>query len=348
MQNTGMQNTGMQNTGMLNTGMLNTGVVNTGLQNPVAQNIHSHSPATLGPVTNEAPQNPSTQGPATNEAQGAFATHVEGTSAQNGNAGEAVNNGSPESTGPAPFTHSPVGPHDVVRSVSGKPVQLTGLNSEHARTRALLISGHRSGLQPAEDIIPAVLTKLANDRTQSVALAAIENVNPDGLFSAHEHNFDGLQIDADHGDLAAIETQAIHRVLDSWKANLVVDLAQNVGPTEGPDQVHVVVRFRPNADQQPSPALLELATDIRRQLDFSEFSYRVSLVGTLPGSLAEEHDVPVVEITALKPPGLRVVNAMIEATVAAHTAADGTSAGEQPASGSPKLRLASSSVRLTS
>ena len=240
---------------------------------------------------------------------------------------------------PKKFTHSAVGPTEIARSNCDQPIELVGLNSALAKTRALLISGHRGGMRPAEDVIPAVLTKLANSHTQSVALAAIENVNPDGRFSSRHHNLDGLQIDADHHDLAAIETQALHRAIDSWKTNLVIDLAQNVGPSEGPDQVHVVVRFRPNADKQPSPALLSLATRIRSHLDAYDYSYRVSLIGALPGSLTQEHYVPVIEITALKPAGMRVMNAMIEATVAAHTAADEgiettaptTAPGTQPA-----------------
>ena len=155
-------------------------------------------------------------------------------------------------TAPKSFAHTPLGPHELARSACDQPILLTGLDSPAAKTRGLLLSGHRSGLRPAEDIIPAVLTKLANDHTQSVALAAIENVNPDGRFSSRHHNLDGHQIDADHRELAATETQTIHQTIDSWKANLVIDLAQNVGPSEGPNQVHVVVRFRPNADQQPS------------------------------------------------------------------------------------------------
>ena len=143
-------------------------------------------------------------------------------------------------------------------------------------------------------------------------------------FSVRRSTALGLDIESDHRDCAAVETLAFHKALKQWRTDLVIDVAINPVLAQNPHDVEIAVRFVPDADGQPSPKTAAFARAIRTHLDGSERSYRVTLAGCLVGSLTEARGLGVVELTAGSSSDPRVVQAMIEATIATYRATTDT------------------------
>lgn len=154
-----------------------------------------------------------------------------------------------------------------------------------------------------------------------MALASIEDINPDGVFSTRRSTVLGSDIETDHRACTASETRALQLVLKQWRTDVVVDVATNPLLIDSAHDVEIAVRFAPDSNGQPSEDTAAFARHIRAQLDGSWFSYRITMAGCLVGSLTEVHGMSVVELTAGSHNDARVVHAMIEATVATYQAA---------------------------
>lgn len=208
----------------------------------------------------------------------------------------------------------------IALSAMGRPIMLGGVDSASATSRIMLVSGQRSLVHPMTGIASAIFAQAVADEQVAVAIASIENVNPDGAFSARRATVLGVDIETDHRSCSAVETRALHAALEDWRTDLVVDFATNPALVKNPYDVEVVVRFSPDNDGQPSEETAAFARHIRAQLDDSGYSYRVTMSGCLVGSLTQVRALPVVELTAGTQNDPRVVQAIIEATVAVYRA----------------------------
>lgn len=218
--------------------------------------------------------------------------------------------------------HHDVDQQVLALSAMGRPIVLTDLESERAQTRIMMISGHRTALRPITGIAPAVFANVIADDHAVVALASIEDVNPDGAFSPRRETVLGVDIETDHHQATAAETRTLHSALTRWRTDVLIDVATRVSDVESPHHVELAVRFKPDADGNPPPDLTAFAHEIRSRLDQSPYSFRVKLLGCLPGSMTDALALTVVEITAHNATNAEVVQAMIEATVATYRAAD--------------------------
>jgi len=206
-------------------------------------------------------------------------------------------------------------------SAMGRPIMFGGVDSSVATTRLMLVSGQRSLLHPITGIASAIFARAVADDSANAAIASIEDVNPDGEFSPRRSTALGVDITTDHRARSAVETRAWHTAMDEWFTDLVVDMAANPALLDDPYDVEVVVRFTPDADGQPSGETADFARRIRTHLDESSCSYRVTMAGSLVGSLTEVRAIPVVELTASSPNDHAMVQAMIVAVVAIYRAA---------------------------
>ena len=218
--------------------------------------------------------------------------------------------------------HQEVDQRVLALSAMGRPIVLAGIDSAQASTRVLLISGHRAMATPITGIADAVFAQVIADDEAVVALANIEDVNPDGAFSSRRETVLGIDVETDHRLCRAAETRALHGALADWRTSIVVDIATRKTATASPYHVEIVVRFRPDADGNPSADVAAFARDIRARVDDSSFAYRVTMVGAAPGSLTDTKGISVVELTAHNDTNPSVVQAMIEATVATYRSAD--------------------------
>ncbi len=208
----------------------------------------------------------------------------------------------------------------IALSAMGRPIVLSAIDSPTATSRVMLVSGHRSLVHPFTGIGPAVFAQAIADDHATVSLASIEDINPDGAFSARRSTVLGSDIETDHRACAAVETRALQLALKQWRTDVVVDVATNPLLIDSPHDIEIAVRFAPDANGQPSEETAAFARHVRAQLDGSLFSYRVTMAGCLIGSLTEVQGMPVVELTAGSHNEARVVQAMIEATVATYRA----------------------------
>ena len=215
--------------------------------------------------------------------------------------------------------HRGVEQHVVALSAMGRPIVLNGIDTDQARSRVMLISGHRSLAEPITGIAPALYAQVIADNAD-IALASIEDVNPDGAFSSRRHTARGIGLETDHGARETAETRALQKAMADWRTDVVIDVAKIAREIDTDYDVVVVVRFRPNGDDQPAEAVVRLAQDIRSQLNDSKYNFRVRLLGAPEGSMAEALDLPTIELTAMRPSAASTVPAMIEAVVAAYRA----------------------------
>lgn len=237
---------------------------------------------------------------------------------ENGEVTPAVYSAPPE---PAPVVsgHAMIKPVVLALSAMGRPITLTGVDHPEAATRVLLVSGHRAGARPITAISPQVFSQVARDTQAMVAMASIEDVNPDGAFSSQRDTALDIRIDADHATLAATETRALHAALDAWRTDLVIDVAEH--PVEPEIDAHVALRFHPTTDGGAPPEALALAQAIRAELDRTSQNYRMSLLGATPGSLAaERRDLRVVEILAQNTSEQNIITAIVTAAVCTYRA----------------------------
>jgi ATP-binding cassette subfamily B protein len=244
----------------------------------------------------------------------------------NGNVAPAMatSNGSSAQNGFPPTElnrHQQLDQRVIALSAMGRPIVLSAIDSAAATSRVMLVSGHRSLVYPFTGIGPPIFAQAVADDRATVALASIEDINPDGAFSARRSTVLGSDIETDHRALTASETRALQLALKQWRTDVVVDLATNPLLVDSPHDVEIAVRFAPDTTGQPSEDTSAFARHIRAQLDGSLFSYRVTMAGCLVGSLTEVQGVPVVELTAGSHNDARVLQAMIEATVATYRAA---------------------------
>ena len=209
----------------------------------------------------------------------------------------------------------------IALSAMGRPIVLSAIDSTTASSRIMLVSGHRWLVYPFTGIGPAVFAQAVADDHATVALASIEDINPDGVFSTRRSTVLGSDIETDHRACTASETRALQLVLKQWRTDVVVDVATNPLLIDSAHDVEIAVRFAPDSNGQPSEDTAAFARHIRAQLDGSWFSYRITMAGCLVGSLTEVHGMSVVELTAGSHNDARVVHAMIEATVATYQAA---------------------------
>jgi len=199
--------------------------------------------------------------------------------------------------------HKPIAKHVIGLSALGRPIALSGLNATDAPARILLVSGHRSRAEAVPDITSAVFAQILADGAE-VALASIEDINPDGAFSVDRQTALGVRLETDHRDRAASETQVLQTAIARWHAELVIDVAhQSIDDVDY--DLDLVLRFRAGTNGVPDPRMVSYARDIRALLDESDYRY----AGSMPDALG----VSVLELTATKPD---VVPVIIEAIVA--------------------------------
>jgi len=201
-------------------------------------------------------------------------------------------------------------------SAMGRPIVLNGLESASALARVMVISGHRSLARPITAISPALFAQVATDTEAVVAIASIEDVNPDGAFSSRSETVLGVEVESDHGALRAAETRTLQLALVDWRANLVIDVAEQLIDLASTLDVEVVVRFRPDANGGAPASATALGREIRQRLDQSPFEYRVKLVGCAAGSLTCERNIPVVELSTQDGSDPLVLRAIIDAALA--------------------------------
>jgi ABC-type multidrug transport system fused ATPase/permease subunit len=284
---------------------------------PHAVSVNQASAPASGTTRNDASRNDaSTNGASTNGAS----TNGSLSNGASTN-GSAVTPTTPDQL----LRHYDIDQQVLALSAMGRPIVLSGIESDQATTRVMLISGHRALARPITGIAPAVCAQAIADDHAVVALASIEDVNPDGAFSSRRETVLGIDVETDHRNCTAAETLALHRAFDHWRTDLVIDVATRATILESPHHVEIAVRFRPDAEGQPSTAIAAFASEIRAQLDSSSLSYRVSMSGCIPGSATEVLDLPVVELTAQSSTDANVIKAMIEATVATYRAASTSS-----------------------
>ena len=215
--------------------------------------------------------------------------------------------------------HRPLDQKVLALSAMGRPIVLNGVDHDEANARILMLSGHRSLARPITALSPTVFGQVTYDPEVVVAMASIEDVNPDGEFSSRRETVLGIDVESDHRARRAAETHTLHATLDDWKPDTVIDLAERA--IDSSYDVEVALRFVPDADGGASAEAMAFAQTIRTQLDRSSFSFRMSLVGALPGSLAAERDLQVVEVSTQNTSNQRVINAVIDSIVATYRAA---------------------------
>ena len=220
------------------------------------------------------------------------------------------------------FRHQQIDDQVLTLSAMGRPIVLTGIDSPRATTRVMLLSGHRSHTAPITGITAAVFAQVVADEEAIIAVASIEDINPDGTFSSQRETVLGIDVETDHRNRNAAETRTLHEALDQWRTDVVIDMATRLTDEENPHHVELAVRFRPDSSGQPSAAIAAFAREVRTQLDRSRFSYRVSMLGCVPGSATEVRDETFVELTAHSSGNAHVVHAMIEAILATYRASN--------------------------
>lgn len=250
-----------------------------------------------------------------------------GPTSTTGSPGKSTSNVTPIRKGVSnePAPPEPVGEVDqrvLALSAMGRPIVLTSATNDAATTRVLMISGHRAKARPITALAPAIFAQIAADEAP-VALACIEDVNPDGSFSELRQTALGVDIETDHVAREAAETSILRRTIDQWKADIVIDVAEGTRQPIGTQQVTVVIRFLPDASGQPTPELMRFAQHLKYQLTESLYRFDVKFVGAARDTLAATHDATVVELTASDPRDPSVVRALIAAAVAVYRTAAG-------------------------
>jgi hypothetical protein len=128
-------------------------------------------------------------------------------------------------TGPA--TCAPVVSRTIGFSVQGKPLEVQHWGSATAGLRVLFVCGQHGDERGIRRALGDFLRKdlpvlLAEEPDVQVCILA--DANPDGAAARSRLNAQGIDINRDHLMLEAPETRAIHRFVQSWQPQLVVDM----------------------------------------------------------------------------------------------------------------------------
>jgi len=204
-------------------------------------------------------------------------------------------------------------------SAMGRSIVLNGIDNDDAAARVMLISGHRSVARPVTAISPALFASVTADQDVTVALASIEDINPDGAFSPKRETVLGVEVETDHRTRRAVETRALQAAIAQWRADVIIDVAEDAIDTAY--DVEVALRFRPESDGTASAATAAFAQQIRHHLDQSDFRYRVLMRGCLPGSATDALGIPVVELTTQNASSVQVIESVIHGAIATYRAA---------------------------
>ena len=239
--------------------------------------------------------------------------------------GAARSSGAPSPNGTAPIEgdgHVRIEQRIVALSAMGRPIVLTGIDRDEPTTRVMLVSGHRSLARPITAISPALFAMAVADTDTAVAIASIEDANPDGAFSPRGETVLGVEIETDHLELRAVETRALHQTLSEWHTHVLIDVAEQ--PINQAYHVDVAVRFKPDLHGGAPPEAVALAGEVRRLLDPFSYSYQVTLLECRPGSLTDALSLPVIELTAQNTSNPGVIEAVVNAAAASYRAAAAT------------------------
>lgn len=207
-------------------------------------------------------------------------------------------------------------------SAMGRPLTIQTLDKAGARTRVLIVGGHRSSAPIDSSTVDRLVARAASDTETQVSVAAIRSVNPDGAFTDERRTVLGVDISADHQHKVAVETAVFHQAIEQWTPAVIIDVGEREAAQRSSADIEVAVRYDASVEASAPEWLAQLGSEMRRYLRTSRFSADVNLVAADSASVVRATGVPVIEVTAISPPHTagseRATQAVIEAALAAY------------------------------
>lgn len=255
----------------------------------------------------------------------------------NGTPGEPGSNGASNALLPHPLDD-----HVVGLSALGRPISINSLDHKDAKTRLMMVGGHRADTSRAQGFLPRLMAAVAAQaentvtgaaKQADVAVATIRNLNPDSAWVSDHRTALGVNLAADHRERLSVETRVFHDALDAWATDLIIDVAQS--PRELPTAADVEIRFHyvPASDGSAPGWLTRTALDVGQRLKDSRHTSHITLTPGLPESVTAVRGIPLIELTSTNDPDLTTeresLEALVEATLATYEAV--AAAEQEPA-----------------
>ena len=117
--------------------------------------------------------------------------------------------------------------YSIGTSHLGQPLQVRLYDSALRPLRLLILCGQHGDERAIRKDLNYFLDNYADGLHRNAAvlqLAVIADANPDGFAARTRNNAQGIDLNRDHLELRAPETQAIHEFIRTWRPHLIVDL----------------------------------------------------------------------------------------------------------------------------
>jgi hypothetical protein len=108
-------------------------------------------------------------------------------------------------------------------SVEGRPLTVECCGDPAAGLRVFLIAGQH-GDEPDARLAASELVVKIRREGGGARLAVLADANPDGAAANRRRNAENIDLNRDHLLLCAPETSAIHRFIERWQPDLILDI----------------------------------------------------------------------------------------------------------------------------